>query len=316
MDEHIIQTINLTKEYGSIRAVDNVSLSIKRGEIFGLLGPNGAGKTTTINILIGLSLPSSGTAKIAGLDVTKHSVEIKKSLGIAAQDAYFDHHLSIKDNLFYHGLLYGLPRKELKKRVDTALQWSKLEKYRNKKFQQLSGGMQKRLVVARAMLSDPEILLLDEPTTGLDPQTRRQVWEFIKNLKEEGKTVLLTTHYMEEADILCDRIAIIDHGRIIARGTPDELKKMWNKNIVIDITLSPNPDVLKEDVKNALNDISGVNYVEMKSNRIKIGVVDDATVEQVLKSLIINIKTKIRELNIVRPTLDDVFLHLTGREIR
>ena len=316
MNEHVIQTTNLTKQYGSIRAVDNVSLSIGRGEIFGLLGPNGAGKTTTINILIGLSLPSSGTAKIAGLDVTKYSVETKKRLGIAAQDAYFDHHLSIKDNLFYHGLLYGLPRKELKKRVDTALQWSNLEKYRNKKFQQLSGGMQKRLVVARAMLSDPEILLLDEPTTGLDPQTRRQVWEFIKNLKEEGKTVLLTTHYMEEADILCDRIAIIDHGRIIARGTPDELKRMWNKNIVIDITLSPNPGVLKEDVKNALNDISGVNYVEMKSNRIKIGVVDDAIVEQVLKSLIINIKTKIRELNIIRPTLDDVFLHLTGREIR
>ena len=316
MNEHVIQTTNLTKQYGSIRAVDNVSLSIGRGEIFGLLGPNGAGKTTTINILIGLSLPSSGTAKIAGLDVTKYSVETKKRLGIAAQDAYFDHHLSIKDNLFYHGLLYALPRKELKKRVDTALQWSKLEKYRNKKFQQLSGGMQKRLVVARAMLSDPEILLLDEPTTGLDPQTRRQVWEFIKNLKEEGKTVLLTTHYMEEADILCDKIAIIDHGRIIARGTPDELKRMWNKNIVIDIALSPNPDVLKEDVKNALNDISGVNYVEMKSNRIKIGVVDDAIVEQVLKSLIINIKTKIRELNIIRPTLDDVFLHLTGREIR
>jgi ABC-2 type transport system ATP-binding protein len=316
MEEHIIQTINLTKEYGDIKAVDNVSLNIRKGEIFGLLGPNGAGKTTTINILIGLSLPSSGTAKIAGLDVTKCSVEIKKRLGIAAQDAYFDHHLSIKDNLFYHGLLYALPRKELKKRVDTALEWSNLEKYRNKKFHHLSGGMQRRLVVARAMLSDPEILLLDEPTNGLDPQTRRQVWEFIKNLKEEGKTVLLTTHYMEEADILCDRIAIIDHGRIIARGTPNELKRMWNKNIVIDITLSPNPDVLKNDVKNALNNISGVNYVEMKSNKIKIGVIDDATVEQVLKSLIINIKTKIRELNITRTTLDDVFLHLTGREIR
>jgi len=314
--EYAIETENLTKKFGDFFAVNNLDLRIKKGEIFGLLGPNGAGKTTTINILIGLSLPSSGTVKIAGLDVTKHSVEIKKRLGIAAQDAYFDHHLSLKDNLFYHGLLYGLPRKELKKRVDTALQWSKLEKYRNKKFQQLSGGMQKRLVVARAMLSDPEILLLDEPTTGLDPQTRRQVWEFIKNLKEEGKTVLLTTHYMEEADILCDRIAIIDHGRIIARGTPDELKRMWNKNIVIDLTISPNPDVLKEDVKNALNNISGVNYVEMKSNRIKIGVADDAIVEQVLKSLIINIKTKISELNIIRPTLDDGFLHLTGREIR
>ena len=308
----MIEVENLVKKFGDVTAVDGISFKVRKGEIFGFLGPNGAGKTTTINILIGLSLPSSGTAKIAGLDVTKHSVEVKKSLGIAAQDAYFDHHLSIKDNLFYHGLLYGLPRKELKKRVDTALQWSNLEKYRNKKFQQLSGGMQKRLVVARAMLSDPEILLLDEPTTGLDPQTRRQVWEFIKNLKEEGKTVLLTTHYMEEADILCDRIAIIDHGRIIARGTPNELKKMLDKNITIEITL--NPEVINNHIEKDLNDMPGVNYVEMKSNRIRIGVNDDTIVEQVLKSLFI--KTKISEINIIRPTLDDVFLHLTGREIR
>ena len=312
MEEHIIQTINLTKEYGELKAVDNVSLNIRKGEIFGLLGPNGAGKTTIINILVGLSLPSSGTAKIAGLDVTKHPIEIRKRLGIAAQDAYFDHHLSLKDNLFYHGLLYGLPRKELKKRVDTALQWSKLEKYRDKKFHHLSGGMQRRLVVARAMLSDPEILLLDEPTTGLDPQTRRQVWESIKNLKEAGKTVLLTTHYMEEADILCDKIAIIDHGRIIARGTPNELKKMLDKKIIIDVTLSL--DALQNNIKNDLNNIFGVNYIEMNSNRIRIGVDDDAIVEHVLKSLIT--KTKVSEINIIRPTLDDVFLHLIGREIR
>ncbi len=308
----MIEVENLVKKFGDATAVDGISFKVRKGEIFGFLGPNGAGKTTTINILVGLSLPSSGIAKIAGLDVTKHPIGIRKRLGIAAQAAYFDHHLSIKDNLFYHGLLYGLPRKELKKRVDTALQWSKLEKYRNKKFHQLSGGMQRRLVVARAMLSDPEILLLDEPTTGLDPQTRRQVWEFIKNLKEAGKTVLLTTHYMEEADLLCDRIAIIDHGRIIASGTPNELKKMLDKNIVIDITL--NPEVAGDHIKRDLDIISGVNYVRMESNRIKIGVVDDAIVEQVLKSLII--RTKISEINIIRPTLDDVFLHLTGREIR
>ncbi|MFZ2071018.1 MAG: ATP-binding cassette domain-containing protein [Halobacteriota archaeon] len=308
----MIEVEKLVKKFGDVTAVDGICFKVRKGEIFGFLGPNGAGKTTTINILVGLSLPTSGTAKIAGLDVTKHPIGIRKKLGIAAQDAYFDHHLSIKDNLFYHGLLYGLPRKELKKRVDTALQWSKLERYRNKKFHQLSGGMQRRLVVARSMLSNPEILLLDEPTTGLDPQTRRQVWEFIKNLKEAGKTVLLTTHYMEEADILCDRIAIIDHGRIIASGTPDELKKMLDKNIVIDITL--NPGVAGDHIKRDLSNIPGVNYVKMESNRIKIGVADDAIVEQVLKSLII--RTKISEINIIRPTLDDVFLHLTGREIR
>ena len=312
MVEHVIEITNLTKEYGELKAVDNVTLNIGRGEIFGLLGPNGAGKTTTINILVGLSLPTSGTVKIAGLDVTKHPIGIRKRLGIAAQEAYFDHHLSIKDNLFYHGLLYNLPRKELKKRVDSALQWSKLEKYRDKKFHLLSGGMQRRLVVARAMLSDPEILLLDEPTTGLDPQTRRQVWGYIKNLKEAGKTVLLTTHYMEEADILCDRIAIIDHGRIIARGTPNELKKMLDKNITIEITV--NPEVMNNHIEKDLNAMSGVNYVEMKSNRIRIGVDDDAIVEQVLKSLIM--KTKVSEINIIRPTLDEVFLHLIGREIR
>ena len=308
----MIEVENLVKKFGDVTAVDGISFKVRKGEIFGFLGPNGAGKTTTINILIGLSLPSSGIAKIAGYDVTKYPIRCKKQLGIATQDANFDRHLSIKDNLFYYGLLHGIPRKELKKRVDTALQWSKLEKYRNKRFYHLSGGMQRRLVVARAMLSNPEILLLDEPTTGLDLQSRMQVWEFIKDLKDAGKTVLLTTHYIEEADILCDRIAVIDHGRIIARGTPNELKKMLDKNITIEITL--NPEVMNNHIEKDLNDMPGVNYVETKSNRIRIGVDDDIIVEQVLKSLFI--KTKISEINIIRPTLDDVFLHLTGREIR
>ena len=308
----MIEVENLVKKFGDITAVDGISFKIRKGDIFGFLGPNGAGKTTTINILVGLSLPTSGTTKIAGYDITKYPIRCKKKLGIATQDANFDRHLSIKDNLFYYGLLHSIPRKELKKRVEAALQWGKLEKYRNKRFYHLSGGMQRRLVVARAMLSNPEILLLDEPTTGLDLQSRMQVWEFIKDLKDAGKTVLLTTHYIEEADILCDRIAVIDHGRIIARGTPNELKKMLDKNITIEITL--NPEVMNNHIEKDLNAMTGVNYVEMKSNRIRIGVDDDAIVEQVLKSLII--KTKISEINIIRPTLDDVFLHLTGREIR
>jgi len=307
-----IQVCNLRKSFGPITAVNGISFKVRKGEIFGFLGPNGAGKTTTINILAGLSLPSSGVAIIAGQDVTKHPIGCKKRLGIATQDANFDHHLNIKDNLFYQGLLYGLPRKELKKRVDAALQWSKLEKYRKKRFHQLSGGMQRRLVVARAMLSDPEILLLDEPTTGLDPQSRRQVWEYIKDLKEKGKTVLLTTHYMEEADILCDRISIIDHGRIIASGTPDELKKILDNNIVIDISL--NSEVISEHIERDLSSISGVNYVKIRNHGIRVGVGDDAVVEQVLTCIIT--KNKIKGINIIRPTLEDVFLHLTGREMR
>ncbi|MBE0524830.1 MAG: ATP-binding cassette domain-containing protein [Methanosarcinales archaeon] len=308
----MIEVKDLVKNYGEHTAVDGINFRVRKGEIFGFLGPNGAGKTTTLNILAGLSLPSSGVAVIAGQDVTKHPIGCKKRLGIATQDANFDHHLNIKDNLFYQGLLYGLSRKELKKRVDAALRWAKLEKYRKKRFHQLSGGMQRRLVVARAMLSNPEIILLDEPTTGLDPQSRRQVWEYIKDLKENGKTVLLTTHYMEEADILCDRISIIDHGRIIACGTPDELKKILNNNIVIDISL--NAEVISEHVERDLNSISGVNYVKIRNHGIRIGVGDDAVVEQVLISIIA--KNKINGINIIHPSLEDVFLHLTGREMR
>ena len=311
----MIEVKNLVKNYGEHTAVDGINFRVRKGEIFGFLGPNGAGKTTTLNILAGLSLPSSGVAIIAGQDVTKHPIGCKKRLGIATQDANFDHHLNIKDNLFYQGLLYGLSRKELKKRVEAALRWAKLENYRKKRFHQLSGGMQRRLVVARAMLSDPEIILLDEPTTGLDPQSRRQVWMYIKDLKEKGKTVLLTTHYMEEADILCDRISIIDHGRIIACGTPEELKKILNNDIVIDITLNPAVvNVVSKHIEKDLNNMSGVNYVKRSNHGIKIGVGDDSVVEQVLNSIIT--KNKINGINIIHPTLEDVFLHLTGREMR
>jgi len=308
----MIEVRELVKNYGEHTAVDGINFKVQKGEIFGFLGPNGAGKTTTLNILAGLSLPSSGVAIIAGQDVTKHPIGCKKRLGIATQDSNFDHHLNIKDNLFYQGLLYGLSRKELKKRVEDALRWAKLENYRKKRFHQLSGGMQRRLVVARAMLSDPEIILLDEPTTGLDPQSRRQVWMYIKDLKEKGKTVLLTTHYMEEADILCDRISIIDHGRIIACGTPDELKRILDNDIVIDISL--NPEVVSEHIERDLNSISGVNYVKIRNHGIRVGVGDDAVVEHVLNSIIT--KNKINGINIIHPTLEDVFLHLTGREIR
>lgn len=312
MSSAMIEVKELVKNYGEHTAVDGINFRVRKGEIFGFLGPNGAGKTTTLNILAGLSLPSSGTAIIAGQDVTKHPIGCKKRLGIATQDSNFDHHLNIKDNLFYQGLLYGLSRKELKRRVEDALRWAKLENYRKKRFHQLSGGMQRRLVVARAMLSDPEIILLDEPTTGLDPQSRRQVWMYIKDLKEKGKTVLLTTHYMEEADILCDRISIIDHGRIIACGTPDELKRILDNDILIDISL--NPEVISEHIEKDLNNMSGVNYVKRSNHGIKIGVGDDSVVEQVLNSIIT--KNKINGINIIHPTLEDVFLHLTGREMR
>lgn len=306
----MIEVKNLVKKFENRIALDGISFAVQNGEIFGFLGPNGAGKTTTINILAGLSFPTSGVSIIDGKDIMKNPIEYKKRFGIATQEANFDHHLNIKDNLFYHGLLYGLSRKEIKKRVYAALQWSNLEKYQDKRFHQLSGGMQRRLVVARAMLSDPSIILLDEPTTGLDPQSRRQVWKYIADLKEKGKTILLTTHYMEEADSLCDRICIIDHGMIIASGTPTELKRIVDINIMIDIRLSS----VNENIERDLNKISGINYVKLKKNEVRVGISDEAIIEHVLKSIIL--LDDINEISVIRPTLEDVFLHLTGREMR
>jgi ABC-2 type transport system ATP-binding protein len=306
----MIKVKNLVKKFGNRIALDGISFSVQKGEIFGFLGPNGAGKSTTINILAGLSFPTSGVSIIDGKDIMKNPIAYKKRFGIATQEANFDHHLNIKDNLFYHGLLYGLPRKEIKKRVYAALQWSNLEKYQDKRFHQLSGGMQRRLVVARAMLSDPSIILLDEPTTGLDPQSRRQVWKYIADLKEKGKTILLTTHYMEEADSLCDRICFIDHGMIIASGTPTELKRIVDINIMIDIRLSS----VNEHIERDLNTISGINYIKIKKNEVRVGISDEVIIEHVLKSIIL--LDNINEISVIRPTLEDVFLHLTGREMQ
>ena len=250
----MIRVENLVKRFGNEVAVDGISFDVKKGEIFGFLGPNGAGKTTTINMLIGIALPTSGTATVAGYDIAQNPIEVKRKIGVAFQDSCFDHHFNLKENLYYNGLIYGIPRKELKERVDWVLKWSRLDAHWKKIPPHLSGGMMRRLIMARAMLNNPELLFLDEPTTGLDPQSRRHLWDRIIDLKNRGKTVLLTTHYMDEADLLCDRIAIIDHGKIIARGTPTELKRMLDKDK--------------------------------------------------------------KTINMVKPSLEDIFIHLTGSELR
>ena len=248
----MIRVENLVKRFGDEVAVDGISFEVNKGEIFGFLGPNGAGKTTTINMLIGIAIPTSGTATVAGYDIAQNPIEVKRKIGVAFQDSCFDHHFNLKENLYYNGLIYGMPRKELKERVDWVLTWSRLEAQWKKIPPHLSGGMMRQLILARALLNNPEILFLDEPTTGLDPQSRRHLWGRITDLKNRGKTIVLTTHYMYEADLLCDRIAIIDHGKIIASGTPIELKKMLDKET----------------------------------------------------------------MTMTKPTLEDVFIHLTGREVR
>ncbi|MFQ6062378.1 MAG: ATP-binding cassette domain-containing protein [Methanosarcinales archaeon] len=308
----MIEVKNLVKKYKNETAVDGISFRVRKGEIFGLLGPNGAGKTTTINMLTGIAIPTSGTAKIAGYDIIQNPIEVKQRIGIASQDSNFDHHLNLRENLFYNGLLYGIPRKKLKQRVQWALEWSRLDDHWKKKPPQLSGGMLRRLLVARAMINDPEILFLDEPTTGLDPQSRILLWHHILNLKESGKTVLLTTHQMEEAEILCDRISIIDAGKIIANGTPLELKKILNKKTVVNINL------LKPDVSGALakkvRSIQGVNYLASEDGLFRVHVDSDLVIEEVLKYIIRN--NGIKGIDVIRPTLEEVFIHLTGRELR
>jgi len=231
--EYDITVENLVKRYGSIEAVRGISFTVSRGEIFGFLGPNGAGKTTTIHILTTLLKPTAGKATVAGYDVVKEPDKVRRRIGVVFQDPSLDLNLTGYENLFIHGRLYGLNGQRLREKIEEALKFVELWEFRDKEVKSYSGGMRRRLEIARAMLHTPKILFLDEPTIGLDPQTRAHIWDYIRELRRSyGTTIFLTTHYMDEAEILCDRIAIIDHGKIIAMGTAEELKSMLNSDIV------------------------------------------------------------------------------------
>jgi len=218
----MIVTSDLSKYYGRVTALEGLSLEIGAGETFGLLGPNGAGKTTTIKILTTLSYPSRGWAKIGGYDVVRDRSELKWLIGVCPQEINLDRELTAYENLWFYGRLYKVP--ELSRRIQEVLLWAQLEERARHQVKDFSGGMQRRLLVARALLSRPRVLFLDEPTVGLDPQIRRQLWDMIRQLKAEGITVLLTTHYIEEAEMLCDRVGILNRGRLIALDTPGALK--------------------------------------------------------------------------------------------
>jgi len=218
----MVKTKELTKHFGQIRAVDSLNLHIKRGEIFGLLGPNGAGKTTTVRILTTLTLPTSGMAEIDGLDVVREANKVKQLIGVCPQELNLDRELTAYENLKIHGLLYRM--QAIEERITELLAWCGLADKAHNLLNTLSGGMQRRLLVTRAIMHRPKVLFLDEPTVGLDPQIRRQMWDLIRDLKRQGITILLTTHYIEEAELLCHRVGILNHGRLIALGTPEELK--------------------------------------------------------------------------------------------
>jgi ABC-2 type transport system ATP-binding protein len=302
----IISVKNLTKTFDGITAVNDISFEVEEGTIFGFLGPNGAGKTTTINILCTLLSPTSGSASIAGHDCMKKPAEVRKAIGIVFQDTTLDKDLTAYENLIFHAYLYNVPKKEMRDRVDDVLNFVDLHERKNDLVKKFSGGMKRRLEVARGMIHHPRVLFLDEPTLGLDPQSRTNLWDFITRLPEKHNvTIFMTTHYMEEAEV-CDKIAIIDNGKIISMGSPDELKKTVGGDIVY---------VKTTDNANAKKDIEklfGLNVTEKEGEIYMTCTMGDTCIPEMIRT----IGEKVISVRLQRPTLNDVFLKLTGKAIR
>lgn len=306
MGEQIINVENLVKKFGALVAVDNISFSVAPGELFGFLGPNGAGKTTTINILCTLTRPTSGRAAIDGLDVVHQQSRVRQLIGLVFQDPSLDERLSGLQNMRFHALVYGVPASIREERIEQLLRMVELWDKRHSQVRTYSGGMKRRLELARGLLHHPRVLFLDEPTLGLDPQTRNRIWEYILELrKREGTTIFLTTHYMDEAD-KADRIAIIDYGKLIAMDTPEKLKKMVGKDI---ITLKTS------DNEKAAEEIKLRYQIEVRHDGDGL-CFEVANGEEFLPIFIREFSTKILGVSLRHPSLDDVFLKLTGREIR
>ena len=300
-----VETENLTKKYNDLLAVDQLNLRIKEGEIFGLLGPNGAGKTTTLSMLATLLKPTSGTARVNNYDIISQSSEVRQSIGIVFQDPSSDDVLTGWENLYLHSLMFGVSKEERKRRIDYVLGLVDLKDRAGDIVKKYSGGMRRRLELARGLLHKPRILFLDEPTLGLDPQTREHIWEYIENLvKTERVTIIITTHYMEEADRLCNRIAIIDHGHVVALDSPSNLKMKMGGEVIKLQTRSP-----------ALDKIRGLDYVTSVNTTDKGVVLTVKNASAHLQEILGEIG-QVESVEIRTPTLNDVFLHYTGREIR
>jgi lipooligosaccharide transport system ATP-binding protein len=301
--QHIIEARSLTKRFGELVAVDNVSFDILPGECYGILGPNGAGKTTTIRMIYGFSPMTAGELTVFGLDLRKHLRAIKSRIGVCQQENNLDPDLNLLQNLEVFGLFFDLTGRQAREKAETLLAFMALEHRKEAKALELSGGMMRRMVLARALINDPELLILDEPTTGLDPQSRHQVWERLEELKKGGLTVLLTTHYMDEASRLCDRLMIMDHGRILVQGKPADLIRQYVGHDVIEVA-EPDP-ALRAYVK------SRQLQHEDFGHRMMIYEGNGGNLYHEIS------KNYCQEGCILRmATLEDVFLKLTGRELR
>ena len=312
-----VETIDLVKNFNGLTAVDRVSFSVEKGEIFGLLGPNGAGKTTTIKMLITLLKPTSGKAIVAGLDVVTQADDVRKRIGYVPQDTALDIRLTANENLELFAELYGLPKSNIKPRIKEVLELVELYKRKDDLVGHFSGGMKRRLEISRGLLPTPEVLFLDEPTIGLDPQTRRIVWEFIHKLQKEWNlTILATTHYLEEAEHEMDRVAIIDKGRIMALGRPDDLKTEFGNDLV-ELTVGAVEGVTSDDQLKAK--ISGLELgsdLSVRNNIVRLAVANGKTALPSILHKIESARIEVKSISVRSPSLDDVFVKYTGRRIR
>ncbi len=308
-----IVTDRITKSFNGFIAVNEINISVKEGELFGLLGPNGAGKTTLINMLSTMIRPTSGTGTVNGFDVVHDSASVRAAIGVVFQSSTLDEQLTGWENLDLHGRLYGLPASLRKKRMHEVLDLVELSHKSKLLVKTYSGGMIRRLEIARGLMHHPKVLFLDEPTLGLDPQTRLHIWEYIRRLnQEEGITIVLTTHYMEEADHLCDRIAIIDNGRVVALDTPEKLKGVFGGDVII-LTLDTFEDAKK---LSRVYKEAGYASISTKDQTVYLSVKKSEEVVPKVFSTAFTSGINIQSMTVRKSTLDDIFIHYTGRGIR
>jgi ABC-2 type transport system ATP-binding protein len=313
--DYSIRTVDLTKVYdgADFRAVDELNLTVGAGEIFGLLGPNGAGKTTTAGILTTRVIPTSGRAFVGGIDVVAHPTLAKQILGIVSQENTLDRQLTVWENLYFHGRLFDMGAYESRREADRLLKQFQLSDFAKASIYALSGGMAQRLMVARAIFHRPAVLFLDEPTAGLDPQGRLALWDLLRELNAAGQTILLTTHYMEEAEQLCGRVAIMDHGKVLAFDTPAALKRSVGADTMINVKTTGDPHALASVLA---TDVDGVTQAREVHGGLEIGVKGaDRIVPRIVDSAE-RAGFEVVEISVAEPSLETVFIGLTGKELR
>jgi len=308
-DAAVIEVENLTKRYGSVTAVDSVSFSVREGEVFGFLGPNGAGKTTTISILSCLVRPTSGTARICGVDVVRNSLAARSKIGVVPQEIALYGTLSARDNLVFWGRMYGLPDRVLMPRVDELLEVVGLTERSGGRVDTFSGGMKRRINIAIGLLHRPTVLFLDEPTVGIDPQTRRSILELVRTLNEEGLTILYTTHYLEGAEFLCDRIGIMDVGRLIAVGTKRELIESIGATDLVRISAKG----LTTSLVSEIEELEPVERLTHTDDRVVVNAMSGSNLLPVVVDVLTRGGATVVSADVTEPNLESVFLHMTGK---